>query len=245
MQVASQSITFLPLEAMRKIKTQRIFPVSPFAKLGLYRNPFGELTREERAELAVVDVDGIVSFLQGKFRRAVQFLGDCGYGKTTHLLAIQAAVSGAVFVYFPEKGPRPNLPQDQPAQRHPLPMLLIDEAQRMGWRRRRQMMAWSGPLAIATHADLSPQLERAGFEVLRVNVAAPKRPSELATILNRRVEASRLTSGKVKPPQIELQDAEALIAKYASNLRAIEQELFERYQHMVTESVDERLSVAD
>lgn len=64
-----------------------------FAHLNLRRNPFGELTIEERAALAVVDLDDAA----GRLRRgghAVQILGPCGYGKTTQLLALRERVPG-------------------------------------------------------------------------------------------------------------------------------------------------------
>jgi len=59
----------------------------PFAHLNLRRNPFGELDLSQRAALAVVDVDRFVRRL-AQPGYAVQFTGDRGRGKTTHLLAI-------------------------------------------------------------------------------------------------------------------------------------------------------------
>ena len=63
------------------------FAWQPFAKLNLLRNPFGELVREERIPAAVVDVAAIEPLLN-RPRVALQFYGDCGRGKTTHLLAL-------------------------------------------------------------------------------------------------------------------------------------------------------------
>lgn len=250
-------------------------PRSPYARFGLYRNPFGELTREERAQLAVVDTGGFREFLGcdakrnrdrsplHQARRAVQFYGDCGYGKTTHLLALEAAVTDSVFVYFPQFGPKPNLPQarlhskkDNRAFRllkriEPLreqvpqdQLLIVDEAQRMGWTRRRQMLGWPGALAIGTHQDLSRQLKRAGFEVLPINVEDRKQPTELAQILNRRIEASRLTDAAVEPPWIEIAEAARLIEVFDSNLRAIEQALFTKFQKLVSEAAHGGVSIA-
>jgi len=62
-------------------------PRSPYLRWNLLRNPFGELTRQERAELAVVDVAIYLAELQAG-RTALHFLGDQGRGKSTHLLAI-------------------------------------------------------------------------------------------------------------------------------------------------------------
>ena len=62
-------------------------PPLPYACINLRRNPFGDLDLAERAELAIVDVASIIARLDNP-RYAVQFVGDKGCGKTTHLLAI-------------------------------------------------------------------------------------------------------------------------------------------------------------
>ena len=52
---------------------------SPFARFNLRRNPFGELTREERAEVAIVDsLDVWLNWLSVP-NRVLQFLGNCGF----------------------------------------------------------------------------------------------------------------------------------------------------------------------
>ena len=208
---------------------------SPYAYLGLWRNPFGELTAAERSELAVVDTEPLIAHLTNP-RGVVQFVGDCGYGKTTHLLAIRRQLSAAPLVYFPPTGPRPPLPPDRP--------LLVDEAQRMGWRRRRALLASPGPLVIATHVDLSPSLRRAGFEVLSVDVAAPKEPVQLVDILNRRVLASRISASRdaggvgaraAGVPSVDEPLAAWLIDQFESNLRRIESFLYEDLQACIRE----------
>ena len=50
----------------------------------------------------------------------MQFLGDKGQGKTTHLLALERSLPAARYVYLPEDGPQPIIPTQRP--------LLIDEA---------------------------------------------------------------------------------------------------------------------
>ena len=59
----------------------------PWAWCNLRRNPFGELSRNERAELAVVDIDAIADHASEPYH-AVQLIGDCGRGKTTRMLAL-------------------------------------------------------------------------------------------------------------------------------------------------------------
>ena len=97
------------------------FSQLPYVHLNLRRNPFGEFSEDERTALAVVNVDGICTRLDSP-EYAVQFVGEKGYGKTTHLLAILARCSGAGYVHIPE-GERAEVPDGCP--------ILIDEAQRL------------------------------------------------------------------------------------------------------------------
>jgi hypothetical protein len=212
--------------------------LSPYSYLGLTRNPFGELTREQRGELAVVDTAPLLAFLNCP-SNAVQIIGDCGFGKTTHLLALRRELPSAKLIYFPETGPRPRLPSDRP--------LLVDEAQRMGWLRRRQLLKSAGPLAIATHIDLTRELSRSGFQVLTLDVEQPKSPRSLADILNRRIAASRLhVAGASKEdalagglprvaPHVDEEFAAKLLRQFGSNVRRIERYLYDELQHCIQE----------
>lgn len=231
--------------------------LSPYAFLGLWRNPFGELTTEERAELAVVELPKMIEHLQD-IRHAIQLIGGCGFGKTTHLLALRRALDGAEYVYYPECGPRPAVPKGRPA--------LVDEAQRMGWRQRRSLLA-AGPFAIGTHVDLTSTIKRAGFRLLTIDVEAPLSSSRLATILNRRIQASRLSpnavtgsgddlashsastslrisirqsigqASSIVAPMHTISEAYAgeLAARFRSNLRQIEHHLYAQVQTCVRE----------
>lgn len=195
--------------------------ISPFAKLNLIRNPFGELTRHERAALAVVDAREWVAALS-RPNVALQFLGPCGHGKTTHLLALAQAFPAAVYVYLPPAGPQPVIPRTRP--------LFIDEAQRLGWWQRRRVLAAGGPLVLGTHNDLRPALERAGMQVQTVDVAEGTTPERLMEIANRRVEASRLDEGPV--PRIDLPQAIELLRKYGCDIRRIEEDLYLHFQQL-------------
>ncbi|MCC6508456.1 MAG: hypothetical protein IT423_05070 [Pirellulaceae bacterium] len=210
---------------------------SPFAKYHLFRNPFGELTARERAELAVIHWNDSLSWLTGdvltgrvapaneirsanqtnpasqtasvKRRLALQVIGPCGHGKSTHLLALQRALTQVLarstqapvqsiapprtqptslvtYIYFPDEGDQPPLPGTRP--------VLIDEAQRMSWLRRRQLLTGDGPLILGTHVDCSRWLTRGGFEVRTLDVSHMMPPQQLQEILNRRILASRITT---------------------------------------------------
>ncbi len=197
---------------------------SPYQRLNLVRNPFGELTRSERAELAVCEqLDEWLKLLEAP-RAVLQFVGGCGFGKTTRLLALQRALPKSEYIYYPETGPRPALPCTRP--------LLIDEADRMGWRQRWRMLRGEGPLAIGTHVDLSRCLKRAGFDVTTIDVARRQSPAWLAAVLNRRIEASRLDAC-MPVPVISERQAERLSNRFDGNLRSIEHSLYERFQRVV------------
>ncbi len=213
---------------------------SPFARHHLFRNPFGELTGRERAELAVVEVEEYLDWLDLKpseevrpAKLALQFIGPCGHGKSTHLLALQWAIarSGAeaempALVYFPEEGDQPALPSSRP--------LLIDEAQRMGWWRRQQLLGGTGPVIIGTHNDMSGALASAGFRVRTVDLSRSLTAERLCEMLNRRIDASRM--GNAHPASslcLTLEQVVVLQERFGSNIRTIEDHLYLHFQRFV------------
>ena len=191
----------------------------PFAHLNLRRNPFGELPPLERVRVAVVDIACWLPWLSGD-RRALQWVGDCGRGKTTHLLALHARLPQAAYVYLPEEGGCPPIPAGRP--------LLIDEAQRLPWRTRSRVFNSGCPLVLGTHVDLSRPLRRHGYQVRTVQVAAGVDADRLATIINRRIDAARLAAGPV--PQLSMGDAQRLLERWRDDIRGIEGFLYERMQ---------------
>ena len=69
-------------------------PAPPFAHLNLVRNPFGEVDLEALQDLAFVATDEYLDHLSVS-RRCLQFIGEKGRGKTTHLRSLHA--------HFPER----------------------------------------------------------------------------------------------------------------------------------------------
>ena len=217
--------TSVELQSDRQPAAQRDAPadapaVLPFAHLNLRRNPFGEPEPEERAALAVVDVARFVRRLEQP-GYAVQFIGEKGRGKTTHLLAILRHFPQAAYIHICE-GQRPRIPHGQP--------LLIDEIQRLPRRRRRRVFRRPVSLAIGTHQDVSSELVRAGFEVDSVRPAEQLDPRRLRQILNRRIEWARRGPGPL--PQVGLQTAQAMIDRFGDDLRAIELYLYDLFQNL-------------
>ena len=190
----------------------------PFGHLNLSRNPFGELTREERVAAAVVDVEELRSWVDD--RHALQFIGDCGHGKTTHLLALLSMFSEAKYVYLPEDTRCPTIPDGSP--------LFIDEAQRLPLWRRFLVFRRNVPLVIGTHRDLSRPLRRAGYRVRTIDVAHGLTTTRLTSILNRRIELARI--GPAIVPRIDDVVSGKLLARFGPNVRAMEHFLYERVQ---------------
>lgn len=209
-------------------------PWLPFARLNLLRNPFGELSPDDRIRAAVLDVEPWATWLHQP-DSAIQFVGPCGRGKTTHLFAICACFPAAAYVYLPEDDPHPKIPWGTP--------LLIDEAQRMSIWERRQVLRRRVPLALGTHRDLSRSLQRAGYRVRTIDVAAETNAARLQAIGNRRVELARLGRGPI--PHLTKGDAQALDRRFGTDVRAMEHYLYDQFQHLAQGDGGGKLRIDD
>ena len=199
-----------------------------------FRNPFGELTRSERAEVAVVQIGPIVDAITlpadakqtAEFRPwcAFQMIGECGRGKTTRMLAIGKQFPRASYVYLPEDQPCPTIPIGEP--------LLIDEAQRLPWRVRRKVFASGATLVLATHKDLSAAMRRFGYNVTTERIGLSLSARHLVEMLNRRIKASRRDL-QSPTPLVGLDDAEELIRRFGTDVRGIESYLYDIVQSQV------------
>ena len=159
----------------------------PFAHLNLRRNPFGEFSVEEWTRLADVEVEEFDEFLREP-GSALQFVGEKGYGKTTHLLAIRSRFPDAAYVHIPE-GERAEIPDGNPQ--------LIDEAQRLTRQQKRRAFHSNVPLVLGTHRDFDRELARAGRRVRTIAVGDRMNSTLLSRILNSRIEWVRRDEGPV------------------------------------------------
>jgi hypothetical protein len=155
--------------------------------------------------------------------QALQLVGDCGRGKTTRMLVLRRRWAGSSYVYLDEDEPCPPIPRGDP--------LLIDEAQRLPRRVARQVFSSGLPLVLATHHDLGRSLRRFGYVVQTICIGETNTPELVRDLLNRRIEASRVSPGPV--PSISLSQARHLLDQFAGDLRAIEHFLYERVQTQV------------
>lgn len=200
----------------------------PFAQWNLRYNPFGELTATERAQVAVFDPQPYLEMLN-KGRMAVQFIGDCGRGKTTRLLTIRHRLgSMAAYIYLPPGAAvTPRWWQRLCELRGEV--LVIDEAQRIAWPLRKPIFRRGLPLVLGTHRDLSRPLQRVGYEVVTVTVGPGNDAEHLRQVVNARLTAARLVPGDV--PQLTVAEALQLSRRFGDDLRAVERFLYHQVQH--------------
>ena len=204
--------------------TDEIISVSiytlPFAHLNLRRNPFGEFSAEEWTALADVEVEEFDEFLREP-GSVVQFLGEKGFGKTTHLLAIRERFPGAAYVHIPE-GERAEVPDGNPQ--------MIDEAQRLTRWQQHRVFRSDIPLVLGTHRDFGRQLARAGRRVRTVAVDDRMNPTRLTRILNSRIEWVRRDEGPV--PSVRHETAARMLETFGPDVRRIHRELYMTFQDM-------------
>jgi len=191
----------------------------PFAHLNLRRNPFGEISAQETAALACVDIDDVVHRLATP-GVAIQYVGDKGFGKTTHLLAIRSRLPDAGYVHIPE-GQRGRIPTGTP--------LLIDEAQRLTWGQRRRLFRQSVPLVLGTHTDYSRAL-RPHRVTETIAVGSRMDAERLCALLNARIQWARRSEGPL--PRIRLETARRLRDNYGPNVRGTLHEMYAAFQSL-------------
>ncbi|AWV90644.1 hypothetical protein [Bradymonas sediminis] len=210
----------------------------PFEHLNLRWNPFGEVPAEERGGLAVLDIERFVPRL-AKPGFAVEFVGDCGRGKSTRLRYLWDHFEGAPFLRVEELPPSGLFAKLWPGQQRsggklpakwPSPevgLLFLDEAQFLSRGQRRRFLTPQCSFAVATHESLAADFERAGLAYESVAVGGVS--VELVDgIIRRRIEWSRRSAGPV--PCVPGPVIEELIARHGDNIRAIERHLYEVFQ---------------
>ena len=206
------------------MKTLKPWPRNHWAQCNFYRNPFGELTREERAELAVVDTDSLIESL-GEHHSAIQLVGGCGRGKTTRLLKLSARLPDSSYTYLPEDGPCPPIPDGAP--------IIIDEAQRLPRQVADNIFSLGRPLILSTHRRLNRRLVKFGYQVHTQSIGKANTAELLRQVLNLRIEASRLNDRPV--PTVSTKFAQRLVHEFGTDFRAIECYLYDLFQCQVIE----------
>jgi hypothetical protein len=189
-------------------------PLLPFSHVNLTRNPFGELTSAETVHVALLEPQDALRFLESP-KTCIQFIGEKGRGKTTHLLDLCQRIPDAVYVHY-EEASRPQIPQGR--------ILVLDEFQRLNWRKRRQAYRRAQTLILGTHVNYATEIDRAGFRLRTIEVPLKLDPQRLQQIVQLRIEAFRRNEGAV--PFLRLEEADLLLRMHGSNLRSILHHLY-------------------
>jgi hypothetical protein len=206
----------------------------PFHALGYRCNPFGVLTDEEWAVVAVLP-SPVASALDRGFVH-LQILGDKGHGKTTTLLALAARFSAqgkrAGYEYIRDGQPRSRVPLGA------LDVALIDEVQKLGRGQRarlaRAARGRAGKLALvlSSHEDLASLFARFGLSVTTI-VYDDGTPEHLRNVIERRLEYFALdpAAGAARAT-LAPEALDALYAVYHGDLRGAERCLYEVFQRL-------------
>ncbi len=221
------------MEATQQIHTDG------YARLHTCRNPFGSATFEELAALMVSDV--AIAPLVERLRRppaaarvAIEFVGPCGHGKSTHLTAL--------WTHF-RKLPRTLLRPDETAPRIPrAPIVFLDESQRLPAWRRRWLFRRRAHFVLATHVSHREEFEAAGIEDVvhhRVGALEPDAfRARLEAFVQRRMRWAALGTGPTPDVPAELLDA--LVRQHGQHLRATQDALYDWFQALVRAGTDRR-----
>lgn len=195
----------------------------PFAHLNLRRNPFGTVPRDERAQVAVVDVDRWCERVRAG--EVVEIVGPAGRGKTTRLLAIADSLSAVPYVRVEEEGP--GLEGTVGG------VCCVDEAHRLSGRRRRALYRRAEGLALGTHASMAGEIEAVGRAVTTVRLdGSGVDAAFVRRLVEKRLAWARRGAGAV--PQVGLSAIEELLARYEDNVRAMVHHLYEVFQQLDT-----------
>lgn len=216
-------------------------PYFSFHALGYRRNPFGALTAEEWAAVAVPP-PALVGVLENS-RSHLQMLGPMGSGKTTALrwLTAEAANRGvsARYEYLAEGERR------YASDLAGVEMFLLDEAQRLSWRERRRLVGENGRLRLilSSHEDLAPLFRRRSLPLQTVRLADGLTLDHYRAIWQKRLDYFAL------PGRERVRLGETAVAylyqTFGQNLREAEYFLYEVWQRQteVGEVTGEALAV--
>ena len=217
-----QSRLFLSTDGALPMSANPLPPALPYSQLNLTRNPFGELSTDERIRVACLRSEEMMDFLKQP-KSCLQFLGEKGRGKTTHLLFLRRKLKAGSYVHY-EEHEKTTVPDDT--------ILILDEFQRLGRTKWRQAYRKANTLLLGTHQDYSHEIQRAGFKVKTIHVPIRLTATWLCEIAQKRIEEFRRNDGRI--PHLRIQEAEALLSDYGSNLRSIFSHLYDCIQHLQT-----------
>ncbi len=105
----------------------------------------------------------------------------------------------------------------------------VDSIENLGWLGRRRLYTRCPSLACTTHRDLEPELRRAGYRVLTLQIGI-RSAEELHPIIESRMQAAALPTGI--PPAPSTDRIQQLFAQHRDDVRSIEAALYLEYERL-------------
>lgn len=170
--------------------------------------------------MSVVQIQDVLERLKDP-DAVVQYVGEKGYGKTTHLLRIRESFPECSYLHIPE-GERRRIPDGQP--------VLIDEAQRLTWWQRRKLFRQRRAIVLGTHRDFTGELVQAGRKVTTLSACAETSVTRLRKIVSRRMEFARRSAGPI--PTVSDATLKRLLQICGDDIRSMLQILYDQLQQM-------------
>lgn len=202
----------------------------PFHALGYQCNPFRAVTNEEWVALAVLHPQ-VEAALVTSFEH-LQVLGEKGHGKTTTLLAIAD--------HYKRAGKRTAYEHLEVGEQHyktslaRLDLFCLDEVQRLIPAERMRLIGSllkekGLHMVLGSHEDFGPLFNRHGLTLTTLQFETVPL-THVEAVVRRRLEYFALTLGQpgVRPTPEAIA---ALYNRYGSDVRRIEQALYEAYQY--------------
>jgi hypothetical protein len=191
-----------------------------YLHLNLRWNPFGEIGKEDISQLAVVQVEQFIDRLQHA-GFVLQYLGNPGRGKTTHLLTLHDYFPQAPYIHFKDNEKFPEIPL--------VPLLFLDETQRLPSSLRQRIFSREASFVIGTHVDHTSEYIKKGLEYKSIRLVGIT-VDRLEMIIQRRIEWARRDLGPV--PTISRSETARLVNLYGDDLCAMFSRLYERFQSL-------------
>ncbi|MEM8912928.1 MAG: hypothetical protein AAGC97_14270 [Planctomycetota bacterium] len=184
------------------------------------------MTLEERARLAVVDLDQPWCRRPPARGTAWQWIAPCGHGKSTHLLALMQHFRHKMglrvhYVYVEPEQTCGTIPDGD--------ALMLDEMDRLPKRIWPLLTRTQIPLFIGTHRCLKRRLKAHGYTVQSIAIDHENDAARLREVVHRRIRHCQ-RSLQHETPTLQLTEAAWLIDRFGSDFRRIEHELYERLQ---------------
>ena len=206
-----------------------------FAPLGLRWNPFGSVQEGELASLSLSDVplEPLIEKLsrppsEGRF--AVEFVGPCGHGKSTHLELLHAHFRAMPMTMLRPEERIPPIPHAR--------IVFLDESQLLSRWQRWRLFRRPSHFVLGTHQSHVAELGASDIDVLHHEVgrlATDAFWTRVTAFIERRLSwASR--PGDADPPQVPPRILEDIIARQGQHLRGIQDELYDHYQALANQT---------